>query len=196
MNAIAALTAEHRLILQVVTALENYAGKVATDPDVDREDLPRFVEFISIFADACHHGKEEHILFATMIDHGFSAQQGPVAVMLAEHTHGRELVAVLRQAAGQTSPWSESERNDIVGAALGYVQLLRNHIHKEDHILYPAAENQLGEEIMEQMSERFEQFERTKTGPGEHERLHALANLLVGRYAADSQVPPACHHHQ
>ncbi|MGD0266766.1 MAG: hemerythrin domain-containing protein, partial [Candidatus Methylomirabilota bacterium] len=37
----------------------------------------------------CHHGKEENLLFKTMVDRGFPRQGGPIAVMLHEHETGR-----------------------------------------------------------------------------------------------------------
>jgi hemerythrin-like domain-containing protein len=195
MEAIEMLMTEHQLILQVIEALEHYAEQVSAGADADPKDLARFVEFISAFADTCHHGKEEHILFAAMITRGFSAEQGPVAVMLMEHTQGRELVSTMRRYAQQTAPWTDADKEEIASAAASYAMLLRNHIYKEDNILYPTAERMLGEDEMKQMSERFEEFERTKTGAGEHERLHALAESLIGQYASNSQISPGNHHH-
>ena len=50
------------------------------------------VELIRNFADGLHHAKEENLLFPLLGEKGFSPEQGPVAVMLSEHTQGRDFV--------------------------------------------------------------------------------------------------------
>ncbi len=42
------------------------------------------VQFPCTFADRCHHGKEENLLFKTMVDRGFPREAGAIAVMLLE----------------------------------------------------------------------------------------------------------------
>jgi len=200
MNPLQMLQNEHRLIEKVIAALENYVAAVHDGEQVDREDLNKFVGFIRTFADSCHHGKEEDILFATMGEHGFSREYGPVAVMLMEHQEGRRLIGILREKAEQTAAWSAEDRLAIAQAANAYAALLRNHIMKEDNILYPAAAMNLPQELLENMGEQFERFEEEKTGPGEHEKFHALADSLVEKYAPnyfahidENSETPNCH---
>lgn len=183
MNPLQMLQNEHRLIEKVIAALENYVAAVHDSEKVDREDLNKFVGFIRTFADSCHHGKEEDILFATMVEHGFSREYGPVAVMLMEHQEGRRLIGILREKAEQAGEWTREDRLAIAQAANAYASLLRNHIMKEDNILCPAALMNLPPELLEKMGERFERFEEEQTGPGEHEKFHALADSLVEKYA-------------
>lgn len=200
MNPLQMLQNEHRLIEKVIAALENIVAAVHDGEQVDREDLKKFVGFIRTFADSCHHGKEEDILFATMVEHGFSREYGPVAVMLMEHQEGRRLIGILREKAEQTAAWSAEDRLAIAQAANAYAARLRNHIMKEDNILYPAAAMNLPQELLENMGEQFERFEEEKTDPGEHEKFHALADSLVEKYAPnyfahidENSETPNCH---
>jgi hemerythrin-like domain-containing protein len=57
--------------------------------------------------------------------------------------------------------------------------LLRQHIQKEDKILYPMADTQLPEPVKEEMLRRFQAFEEQQTNSGEQQRLHALADALI-----------------
>jgi hemerythrin-like domain-containing protein len=192
MTPIETLMNEHRLIESVLDALESYTGRLAAGKEAEPADLSKFVRFIREFADRCHHGKEEDILFETMIENGFPREAGPIAVMLQEHDEGRRYVAVLADAADRSGSWNDEDRGRVRRAAMGYAELLRAHIMKEDQILYPAAESRLGGRVMDDIGRRFDQFEREKTGEGAHEELHALAEELIGRYAPDSQ---GCQHH-
>jgi hemerythrin-like domain-containing protein len=187
MDAIETLMNEHRTIERTIDALVSFADeirrKAADDPD-DRQELGRFVTFIRQFADACHHGKEEDILFAAMVEAGFPRHSGPIAVMLMEHDQGRAYVRVLADLSAQETAWSAEDRQRVGEAAHGYANLLRAHIHKEDAILYPMAEQRLPPGVMERVSTDCQAYEARKAGSGEHERLHRLAEELVARHAA------------
>ncbi len=196
MDAIETLMNEHRTIERAIDALVSFADEIRRKTNDDRgskAELGKFVTFIRDFADACHHGKEEDILFAAMVQAGFPSRGGPIAVMLMEHDQGRAPVRALADLAEQEAPWSPEDRQRMAEAAHGYGNLLRAHIHKEDAILYPMAEQRLPAEVMERVSAECEAYEAKKTGSGEHERLHALAEELVGRYAPLARagtVPP------
>jgi len=182
MDAIETLMSEHRIIERGIDALTAFADETRRRTTEDKQELARFVEFIRQFADACHHGKEEDILFKAMVEAGFPSQGGPIAAMLHEHDVGRAFVTRLADLAGQAAPWSGEDREALAEAAHGYANLLRQHIQKEDAILYPMAEQHLPPQLMERVDEACERYEQEKTGSGEHERLHRLAEELVARH--------------
>lgn len=183
MDAIETLMNEHRMIERVLDGLVGFAEEVQRKGTTDAPELGRFVTFVREFADACHHGKEENILFSAMVEHGFPRDGGPIAVMLQEHDQGRGLVAILKARAEQAEPWSDTDRQQIAQVARGFSALLHAHIHKEDAILYPMAEQHLPPAALAQVSQDCERFEEQQTGSGTHERLHALAEELVLRHA-------------
>jgi hemerythrin-like domain-containing protein len=93
----------------------------------------------------------------------------------------------------QDGPWSAEDRQRLADAAYGYGDLLRQHIHKEDAILYPMAEQRLPPNLMARVAAECESFEAHKASSGEHERLSGLADELIARHAplARSAPPPA-----
>ena len=191
MDPIETLMNEHRLIERAIDALTAFADEVRRKGSDEKEELGRFVTFIREFADGCHHGKEENILFATMVEAGFPSDGGPIAVMLMEHTEGRGYVQALAELQLQDGPWSAEDRQRLADAAYGYGDLLRQHIHKEDAILYPMAEQRLPPELMNRVAQDCERFEEHQSRAGEHERLHALAEQLIARYAPLARSEPA-----
>ena len=145
----------------------------------DKAELARFVSFIRGFADAYHHGKEEDILFVAMVEHGFPREVGPIPVMLREHDLGRSLVSVLDGLAQQSTTWSEQDRATLARTVREFSTLLRQHIQKEDQILYPMADTRLPEPVKEEMFRRFQAFEEQQTSSGEQQRLRALGDALI-----------------
>jgi hemerythrin-like domain-containing protein len=181
MDAIETLMNEHRTIERVLDALVGFAHEARRKGTTEKEELARFVSFVREFADAHHHGKEEEILFRAMTANGFPSQGGPIAVMLHEHDLGRSLVASLRAKAEQAGPWTAEDLQAVADAAQGFSDLLHAHIHKEDAILYPMAEQRLPAEVMEAVGEACaaHDVERAPTA----ERLVQLAEELVQRHA-------------
>lgn len=141
-----ALVHEHRLILRMLDLLEKRAQLTASG----RYDNWAFyldgVGFIRNYADRFHHAKEEDVLFKALVENGMPKQNSPVGAMLLEHDHGRQFVRGMEQAAREAVAGIERNK-EIAFNALGYVELLREHIAKEDGILYPLAERVLPEEM-------------------------------------------------
>ena len=69
--------------------LDKVCARLESKEKVDPEHLEPIVEFFRVFADKCHHGKEEDLLFPEMEKAGVPKEMGPIGVMLAEHQQGR-----------------------------------------------------------------------------------------------------------
>jgi hemerythrin-like domain-containing protein len=172
------LMAEHELILQALDALEARLDRMGDEPTpADREFFEKVVEFLRGFADKCHHGKEEDLLFKKMAARGFPTQGGPIAVMLSEHQAGRAFIrGIAEGAAGIGSDPRAAETIDR--NARGYLDLLRNHIAKENQVLFPMADRTLSAEDQRDLSLAFDRFETQETGAGVHERMVGLLQEL------------------
>jgi hemerythrin-like domain-containing protein len=183
MDAIRILKDEHRTIKRVLDALDQF---IETQPSLPHEsskaDLLRFVEFIRLYADRMHHGKEEEILFERMVASGFPKQAGPLAVMYHEHDQGRAFVKELTSLGEQVAEWSPADRKRLVNACRGYTELLRNHIYKEDNVLYPMAKDGLNAAALAFVDERVEEYETSEPQRSEKLRLEALASELTEKY--------------
>ncbi len=194
MDAIETLMNEHRTIERVLDALVGFSEDAVRRGATEKGELGRFVTFVREFADARHHGKEEDILFAAMVEAGFPRNGGPIAVMLHEHGQGRALVQILKARAEQPGEWSDADRQEIAEVARGYSQMLHAHIHKEDAVLYPMAEQHLPPEEMYRVGEACEAYEAAREGS--HERLLALAEALVATHAPAVHPPSSPHAHR
>ncbi|MBC7261847.1 MAG: hypothetical protein H5T63_07510, partial [Chloroflexi bacterium] len=59
MRATEQLMEEHRAIEKMLDILVSVCQNIEAVQAVDAEHLERILEFIRVFADQCHHGKEE-----------------------------------------------------------------------------------------------------------------------------------------
>jgi hemerythrin-like domain-containing protein len=183
------LSSEHRVVEQVLDCLEALAAQARGEGRLDVERAEKALEVVRTFADRCHHGKEEDLLFPMLEARGLSREMGPIAVMLDEHRVGREYV---RRMVGAVETQDAAA---FAGAAEGYVALLHDHIAKEDGVLFPMAESMLDEAARETLLASFGRFEKDDMPAGTHERMIALADELAEHYGVPgaSQRVPAGH---
>lgn len=174
MKATQVLIEEHEVIVRVLNALDRASNSPITGPDF----FIGAAEFIRGFADGCHHRKEENVLFTAMEHSGVPVQGGPIGVMLLEHEQGRRLTRAMRAGAEQWAAGSAAARVETYQAAAEYVALLRQHIAKENGILFPMADRAIPADRQEQVWEDFERVEHEETGEGVHEKYLALAETL------------------
>jgi hemerythrin-like domain-containing protein len=178
MKATEILMGEHRVIEGVLDTLQTAAQSARDGAPVRPAFFIDAADFIRGFADGCHHHKEEGVLFKMMADNGFPTQGGPIGMMLQEHELGRQYTRAMRAAAEKWARGDESARQQVVENALGYVALLRQHILKEDNILFPMADRAIPTAKHADVFTGFEQVEHEETGDGVHEKYLALAERL------------------
>ncbi|MGB9601853.1 MAG: hemerythrin domain-containing protein [Limisphaerales bacterium] len=181
-TAIQNMMNEHQLILKVLASLDELVKRLQSGKVVPREDIAKFTFFFKNFADKWHHGKEEERLFKKMVDYGFPREYGPIGVMLGEHEEGRKQVRILADIAAGSGELTQDEINKIVVAASEFVQLLFFHIHKEDNVLYPMAEQSLPPEAMEGLNEDCRLYEKSAFTEDEVKNLYQTAEQLMERY--------------
>jgi hemerythrin-like domain-containing protein len=184
MKPTAELKIEHQAIKRMLKVMTGVCTRLDAGRPVDPEHLDSIVEFIQVFADKCHHGKEEDLLFPALIEAGFSKEHGPIAVMLAEHVRGRAHVRQVKESAAAYRAGAPGAEADISRGAKAFVDLLGPHIDKEDGILYPMADQALAAVRQEQLGQAFARVEKEIIGAGRHEAFHALLEKLEGIYLA------------
>ena len=177
-NATEVLMSEHRGIERMLTALEREIPRLEAG---DATPLPVFVQgvdFLRGFADRCHHHKEEQHLFPTLAAKGVPVEGGPIGVMLQEHDQGRAYIRAMGAAIERYQAGEQAALKDLAAAARGYTQLLRQHIWKEDNVLFPIANQALSADEQQTLSETFERVEVEVMGVGTHERYHRMLDSL------------------
>jgi hemerythrin-like domain-containing protein len=185
MKATEVLRKEHEAILKMLDATERTAMRVGSGDPVRPELLGELVDFFRVFADQCHHGKEEDHLFPALIRKGLPSRGGPIHVMLVEHGEGREYIRLMASANADLSRGVPDASRQWADAALNYVSLLRAHIAKENDILFVMAERLLSDGEQSELSARFEEIETQRIGAGTHERIHARMGALLAELAGE-----------
>lgn len=149
MQPIGPLMIEHRLIERAVPLMQNELKKLGKDKTADREFIAAVVDFFRTYADRCHHGKEEDILFKALAKKKITAEHRKIMEeLMSEHVYGRETVAKLHKA---------KDLDEINAQLNKLIDLYPKHIEKEDkHFFIPVMDyfdRQEQKEMLEQMWE-------------------------------------------
>jgi hemerythrin-like domain-containing protein len=176
------LMSEHRVIEQVLECLEKLAKQCVKEQALDRAAARQIVDFFQTFADRCHHVKEETLLFPLMEERGFSRDTGPTGVMRHEHELSRHYLLRLADIIDEAGSGSSAAVHEFASLANAYIVLLREHIAKEDHRLFPMVNQRLTEQDQWTLLEEFEDVESGKLQAGTHEKCLETANELADRF--------------
>src|SRR5579872_1216715 len=144
---------EHRIIERVVAAMAVLAEKLQSGKKIRATVWPDLVEFLHIFADTCHHGKEEGYLFLLLEKKGVPVSGCPLAVLLNDHRKGQSLVADLRQTSEAYLRAPDTDKEALIGTLHRLVELYPAHIWKEDYLLFPMTNKILSDGEQEALSQ-------------------------------------------
>jgi hemerythrin-like domain-containing protein len=176
-TATAILREQHRLILRVVDAFERaLATRDALPP---AEDIEAFVTFFRLFTDACHHGKEEDVLFTALEADGLT---GALDAMREEHRFGRAIVASMAAAlpavrAGEAA--SVAAFREYAGA---YIDFIRVHIAREDDGVFEMADNRIAGHACVALCDAYETVCRGRFEGRSIDELEGMGDGLIARY--------------
>ncbi|WP_124066651.1 hemerythrin domain-containing protein [Clostridium sp. E02] len=181
MNGIDILVKEHENILAFNGFLRSICAGILEGEPVDGDLLRECIDFGRTYADKHHHGKEEKILFRIMMEN-----MGPVAEklirngMLVEHDLGRLHLTQLETAVSEYEKTPIIDHKlDIISNAVGYGDLLKRHIEKEDQVAYGFAVRALQSDKMKDVDEETAVFEKVAKESGVQTKYETwLSNQL------------------
>ena len=142
MMPIGPLMIEHRLIERMIAVMEMTMKEAEDKKEIDPRFIASFIRFIKDYADRCHHGKEEDILFQKLKEKAISQEHGKMLdELIQEHKFGRETTARLVEANAKYAKGETGNLSEIVDCIKLLVDFYPEHIKKEDkHFFLPVME--------------------------------------------------------
>ncbi len=155
------LITEHRLIERMISLMGKEVKRIEQGLSPDTEFIRTAVEFIKIYADLLHHGKEEDILFRDLAKKQLSAEHKRVMEeLIKEHAHGRDNTRKLIEA---RIKYLAGEKDSVKGMAdnMGVlVKFYPMHIEKEDKRFFLPVMDYFSKEEQSAMLAEFNEFDR------------------------------------
>lgn len=168
---------EHGLIRKCVEQLDAAAHKMQQDERPPREFFEKAVQFSQEFAGQFHHVKEEYVMFVRLAMKKGGAMDGEIEALRHQHETGRNYMAAISgnlEGYSQGDPRRASEILENLGA---YISMMRQHLHKEDHVFFPLVQQEFSDQDMQKVKEEFDKA-RAKAGDDMFERNHRLVTEM------------------
>jgi hemerythrin-like domain-containing protein len=143
---------DHAIILRALDILDRMAANMEEGESVDTVDISDLLRFLRVFGDEHHQAKEESVLFPALLCMA-RLQHAPLRHMMFEHDQERSLIEGLEDA---LKTRRGSDFRHYAGRLSG---ILRNHINKENNILFDIVEKSLSREQHNQVAAEFEKFD-------------------------------------
>ena len=161
MMPIGPLMIEHRLIERMIAVMNKAVEKFETDNKADTRLIDEAIDFVKVYADKCHHGKEEDILFRELMKKKLTPELEKILKeLIVEHVHGRRLVKKLSE---ENQRYANGDGNSLCGIienAKTLTEFYVGHIEKEDkHFFIPCMQYFSQEEQDKMLAEMWE-FDR------------------------------------
>ena len=148
------LTAEHKTMLQIADVLDSMSVRASNEGTYNQEDVEAILHILRVFGDDCHQAKEEGALFPVFAAVCDPSEYAAVRHMLFEHAQDRSLIEGMEDAVRRSNSAQFAEY------AQRLATILRNHIYKEDNILFEKIRAALSKEDDARVVRDFEGFDR------------------------------------
>ena len=176
MQARGPLMIEHRLIERMIARIEDAIRRIRSTGKADPLFVDAAVDFIRVYADRTHHGKEEDILFRAMEMKDLSPKDRRMMNELAEdHVFGRATTKALVDANTRYRNGEGAALADIVEKLTTIVEFYPRHIEKEDKVFFPASRGYFTDEEDQALLAGFWEFDRKMI----HEKYEAVVEALI-----------------
>lgn len=172
-KAIKILINEHKLILKCLSLLEIIIARLKEDKSVNISAIKKTIDFLRVFSDKIHHGKEEGYLFPKVEIAAIKENKNAIRKLFQEHDEGKSLIIEMDKSL-------DNNKIDIdmyILNAKKYIDLLRPHIDYEEQYLFIECDKLLSNEDNEELLNDFKRFDKNISNKTYEEFDKVLDNI-------------------
>ncbi len=175
MQARGPLMIEHRLIERMLNMIRRTLERVEQTRSIDPHFVDAAVDFIRVYADRTHHGKEEDILFRDLRKKDLSGEDRKfMEELIEDHIFSRATTKMLVEANMRYRNGDRTALGDVTDCLKKLVDFYPGHIRKEDEVFFPASRVYFSDEEDRIMLGEFWEFDRKMI----HEKYKAVVKEL------------------
>jgi hemerythrin-like domain-containing protein len=155
------LMIEHRLIERMLSSIDKEVRRIEKSSVVNQSFIDIAVDFIRVYADQTHHGKEEEILFRDLSKKKLSENDSFIMnELIHEHVVGRNTTAELVKSEAAYQNGDKAALPLIIQSLRKLVDFYPKHIEKEDKVFFPSSMKYFSESEQQSMLDEFWEFDR------------------------------------
>lgn len=161
MLPIGPLMIEHRLIERMINLTKDRLEGMSEQKRVDPAFIDVAVDFLRTYADRCHHGKEENILFRDLAKKQLSDEHKKIMnELVEEHVYARKTVRMLEASKVSYIQGQKGALGDVINVLKQLIDFYPMHIEKEERHFFPPSMGYFTKQELDDMLQRFWEFDR------------------------------------
>ena len=181
MNPSGPLRKEHRLIEKLLTLIHQETLFIKQQKRVNPVFIDTAVDFIKMYADRTHHGKEEQILFSTLEDRDLRKEDRlMMEELIRDHVYVRELTDQIFEYKTRYVKGNHELLMPIVEKMDNLVKFYPGHVWKEENSFFHASLTYLSEQEQQEMLEQFYDYDKNM--------IHIKYTQVITRLKETSQM--------
>ena len=178
LSVVGSLMTEHRLIERVIRDMQHKLESYEAEDSLDPGYVEVVVDFLRTYADRCHHGKEEDILFRDLERRSLSSEHAEMMhALLRDHVWARETTRTLVDATARYAAGEHAAGGEARALMKALADFYPGHIEREDHGFFKPALEYFTADERAAMAEEFRDFDRQLI----HEKYERVAEELESR---------------
>ncbi len=161
MMPVGPLMIEHRLIERMVKLMAGELPRMEGKREVNIGFLSEAIDFIRTYADRCHHGKEEDILFRDLaLKPLLPEHKNVMNELVEEHIAARRVVGRLADSKDQFAKTQKDGFQEIITSLKELIEFYPSHIEKEDKHFFLPVMNYFTRQEKDDMLQEFKEFDK------------------------------------
>jgi hemerythrin-like domain-containing protein len=180
MMPIGPLMIEHRLIERAIKQMSVELDRAGVQKKFDLPFIDSWIDFIRIYADQTHHGKEEKILFHDLESRPLTPTlRQTMEGLIADHVRARKMMSELTSARNRYFNGDATAFDQLMAVGKELVDLYPPHIRKEDQEFFIPVMDYFTKEEKDDMLKRFHEFDESVI----HEHYRSVVESMEKRSA-------------
>lgn len=178
MMSVGPLMIEHRLIERMIKLLKEKSQKFNKEKEADIFFIDKAIDFIRMYADKCHHGKEEDILFRDLARKQLQFEHKKIMdELIQEHVYALSITKSLVTTKEKYALGNKDALSDIVKLMGELAVFYPKHIEKEDKYFFLPCMKYFSQQEQSIMLNEFWEFDKKLI----HEKYKAIVEEIEGK---------------
>ncbi len=179
MSALRMLRAEHQTIIRMIAVNDELARRLEQGQSVPPDAIGTVMQFFSLFAYRLHRDKEEELLFPALRDKGLHEGPGCIGALLAQHEEGQAAFQEMIDYAAALGQGDPAAGRAWALAARRYAEIFRQHIRREEEVLFMNAERVLSNADQNALAAEFRKIDERGERAGVAELLRECERVAA-----------------
>jgi len=173
---------EHKKINELLDIMSKIALKIKSKDVFYPNDVEEVVKYLINIIENSHHGKEDDVFYPELISSGIPKETAPLSIINYEHLISVNYLKDISSCVVNCKIGNDFSGELLADSLTNYVIAIKNHIQREEEIVFPIANEVFSIEKQNEILQRFEVIEQKYISNSFNDQFDELLNKFKNKY--------------